>query len=80
VSKPRTTGPSTGGDRYAVAGPAGTRCVAARADLVELVAAARRWHEWASLADRLARLRAWGVSVTALSVVVGVGESWLRVV
>ncbi len=46
-----------------------------RADLVELAAVARRSHEWASLADRLVRLRAWGVPVAALSVVVGVGES-----
>ncbi len=51
-----------------------------RADLVELAAAARRSHDWAPLADRLVRLRAWGVPVAALSVVVGVGESRLRVV
>jgi len=51
-----------------------------RAALLELAAAARRSHEWASLADRLMWLRAWGVPVTALSVVVGVGESRLRVV
>ncbi len=49
-----------------------------RADLVELVAAARRSHEWAPLADRLVRLRAWGVPVATLSAVVGVGESRLR--
>jgi len=51
-----------------------------RADLVELAAAARRSHEWAPLADRLVRLRAWGVSVAVLCAVVGVGESRLRVV
>ncbi len=50
-----------------------------RADLVELAAAARRSHDWALLADRLVRLRAWGVPVAALSAVVGVGESRLRV-
>jgi len=52
----------------------------ARADLAELAAAARRSHDWAPLADRLVRLRAWGVSVAALCAVVGVGESRLRVV
>jgi len=51
-----------------------------RADLVELAAAARRSHDWAPLADRLVRLRAWGVSVAALCAAVGVGGSRLRVV
>jgi len=51
-----------------------------RTDLVALAAAARRSRDWAPLADRLVRLRAWGVPVAALSVVVGVGESRLRVV
>jgi len=51
-----------------------------RADLVELAAVARRIHDWAPLADRLVRLRLWGVPVATLSVVVGVGESRLRVV
>jgi len=51
-----------------------------RAELVDLAAAARRSHEWAALAARLVRLRAWGVPVAALSAVVGVGESRLRVV
>jgi len=49
-----------------------------RAGLVELVTAARRSRGWAPLADRLVGLRAWGVSVAALSVVVGVGECRLR--
>jgi len=49
-----------------------------RADLVEVAATARRLRDWGPLADRLVRLRAWGVSVAALSVVVGVGESRLR--
>ncbi len=49
-----------------------------RAELVNLVAVARRSHEWSALAERLVRLRAWGVPVAALSVVVGVGESRLR--
>ncbi len=52
---------------------------AGRAELVELAAAARRSHDWGPLADRLVRLRAWGVPVAALSAVVGVGESRLRV-
>jgi len=51
-----------------------------RAGLVELAAGARRSHDWAPLADRLVRLRAWGVPVATLSAVVGVGESRLRVV
>ena len=51
-----------------------------RADLVELAAGARRSRNWAPLADRLVRLRAWGVPVAALCAVVGVGESRLRVV
>jgi len=51
-----------------------------RADLVELAAAARRSHDWAPLADRLVRLRGRGVQVAALSAVVGVGESRLRMV
>ena len=51
-----------------------------RAELLELAAAARRSHDWAPLADRLVRLRAWGVSVAALCAAVGVGESRLRVV
>jgi len=51
-----------------------------RADLVQLAAAARDTHDWSPLADRLVRLRAWGVPVTALSAVVGVGENRLRVV
>ncbi len=51
-----------------------------RADLVELAAAARRSHGWGPLAERLVRLRARGVPVAALSAVVGVGESRLRVV
>jgi len=65
-----------------VLGPAGPGGLgdADRADLVELAAAARRSHDWVPLADRLVRLRAWGVPVAALSVVVGVGESRLRVV
>ncbi len=41
-----------------------------RADLVELAAVARRIHDWAPLADRLVRLRLWGVPVATLSVVV----------
>jgi len=49
-----------------------------RAELVELAGAARRSHDWAPLADRLVRLRAWGVPVAQLCVVVGVGESRLR--
>jgi len=52
---------------------------AGRAELVELAAAARRSHDWGPLADRLVRLRAWEVPVAALSAVVGVGESRLRV-
>ncbi len=51
-----------------------------RADLVQLAAAARDTHDWSPLADRLVRLRARGVPVAALSAVVGVGESRLRVV
>ena len=51
-----------------------------RAELVELAVSARRSHDWELLADRLVRLRAWGVPVAALCVVVGVGESRLRVV
>ncbi len=50
-----------------------------RADLAEFVAA-RCSRDWAALADRLVRLRARGVPVAVLSVVVGVGESRLRVV
>jgi len=51
-----------------------------RAELAELAVAARRSHDWGSLADRLVRLRASGVAVAALCAVVGVGESRLRVV
>ncbi len=51
-----------------------------RAGLVGLAAAARRSHDWGPLADRLVWLRAWGVPVAELCVVVGVGESRLRVV
>ncbi len=54
-----------------------------RAELVDLAAIARRSHDWVLLAERLVRLvrlRSWGVPVAALCVVVGVGESWLRVV
>jgi len=49
-----------------------------RADLLKLAAAARRSHDWVPLADRVVRLRAWGVPVAELSAVVGVGESRLR--
>ncbi len=53
---------------------------AERAELVERAAAARRSHDWAALADRLVRLRAWGVPMAALAAVVGVGVGRLRVV
>jgi len=51
-----------------------------RAELLALAVAARRTHDWAGLADRVVRLRARGVPVTALAAVVGVGENRLRMV
>ncbi len=78
--RPFTTGPLTGGERYTAARPGRETPRADRAGLAELAVAARHSHDWAPLADRLVRLRARGVPVAALSVVVGVGESRLRVV
>jgi len=77
VVRPSTPGPLTGGDRCAAAWPAGGLGDANRGDLVELAAAAREAHDWAPLADRLVRLRAWGVPVAALSVVLGVAVARL---
>jgi hypothetical protein len=71
------TGLLTDGDRCAPARP-GDLGDANRGDLVELAAAAREAHDWVPLAGRLVRLRAWGVPVAALSVVLGVAVARLR--